>query len=121
MNDWAVRHRHGSAIRAASKLHYSRFSASGTWHSLSASNSVLIPSAVPCPVVLCCVGAAGMPVALVGHNVTQLGLRPPWVPGVAPPLKELVEECWAQDPNDRCEAVTTACAQSFRPRRYMTK
>jgi hypothetical protein len=44
----------------------------------------------------------GMPVALVGHNVTQLGLRPPWVPGVSSALKQLVEECWAQNPDDRC-------------------
>jgi hypothetical protein len=45
---------------------------------------------------------AGMPVALVGHNVTQLGLRPPWIPGVSPALKQLIEQCWAQDPDDRC-------------------
>lgn len=40
--------------------------------------------------------------ALVGHNVTQLGLRPPWIPGVSPAVKQLIEDCWAQDPDDRC-------------------
>lgn len=53
--------------------------------------------------VLC--WSAGMPVALVGHSVTQLRMRPPWVAGVAAPLKQLVEECWAHAPNDRCVCV----------------
>jgi serine/threonine protein kinase len=49
----------------------------------------------------CSQSSTGMPVALVGHHVTQLGLRPPWVSNVPPPLKQLVEDCWAQDPHDR--------------------
>jgi hypothetical protein len=43
----------------------------------------------------------GMPIALVGHDVTQLGKRPPWPPDVSPALRHLVEWCWAQQPADR--------------------
>eukprot|EP00879_Flechtneria_rotunda_P018431 GHRR01019334.1.p1 GENE.GHRR01019334.1~~GHRR01019334.1.p1 ORF type:complete len:157 (+),score=41.29 GHRR01019334.1:646-1116(+) len=43
----------------------------------------------------------GVPVALLGHNVAHLRWRPGWVPGVAPPLKVLVEQCWAHQASHR--------------------
>jgi serine/threonine protein kinase len=43
----------------------------------------------------------GMPVALLGYSVTQLALRPAWVPGVSPALRQLTEQCWAQEPAQR--------------------
>jgi hypothetical protein len=45
--------------------------------------------------------AAGIPRALVGHKVAVLGLRPTLPPFTPAEFKELIEECWAQDPDRR--------------------
>ncbi|WIA39118.1 hypothetical protein OEZ86_005253 [Tetradesmus obliquus] len=43
----------------------------------------------------------GIPRALVGHKVAVLGLRPTLPPFTPPDFKALIEECWAQDPEQR--------------------
>mgnify|MGYP001811222418 CR=1 FL=1 len=43
----------------------------------------------------------GIPRALVGHKVAVLGLRPKLPPFTPPDFKALIEECWAQDPEQR--------------------
>jgi hypothetical protein len=43
----------------------------------------------------------GIPRALVGHKVAVLGLRPTLPPFTPGEFKELIEECWAQDPDKR--------------------
>eukprot|EP00878_Enallax_costatus_P009888 GHUV01010325.1.p1 GENE.GHUV01010325.1~~GHUV01010325.1.p1 ORF type:complete len:322 (+),score=102.52 GHUV01010325.1:98-1063(+) len=43
----------------------------------------------------------GIPRALVGHKVAVLGLRPTLPPFTPPDYRELVEQCWHQDPDKR--------------------
>lgn len=43
----------------------------------------------------------GIPRALVGHKVAVVGLRPTLPPFTPPDFRELVEQCWHQEPDKR--------------------
>ncbi|KAF5833120.1 kinase-like domain-containing protein [Dunaliella salina] len=44
----------------------------------------------------------GVPPALLGHLIVKDGKRPAWPPVVPKGYRDLVEECWDQDPDARC-------------------
>lgn len=48
---------------------------------------------------------AGVPLALLPHEVAVKGVRPEWPRGLPQQclkLQQLAESCWAQDPRSRC-------------------
>ena len=62
---------------------------------------------------------AGVPRALLGHKVAVLGLRPPLPPFSPPDFRDLVEACWAHEPDKRWALCVRACAQARLPARTL--
>lgn len=54
---------------------------------------------------------SGTPVGMLAHKVVQQGWRPAWPGGCSQPVQMLVEQCWMQDPADRCEGK--GCMEGF--------